>query len=182
MALNRPEYFDISKHNDKLIVDYAKQHSRKAYLYDGINDMKDKMDIALQFKDGKTYNVDTKYVNANENHLYYEFEKHAENSTSKTDWLLYCLRNTDYRRCWFVRRSALNELTNDDTKSSTKEFLIVTDISNKQSYPIKMEFQNKTPDAGMYKLTINRLKRMKCENSFEKENKNLKNKIKILES
>ena len=77
---------------------------------------------------------------------------------------------------------SLNELTNDDTKSSTKEFLIVTDISNKQSYPIKMEFQNKTPDAGMYKLTINRLKRMKCENSFEKENKNLKNKIKILES
>ena len=77
---------------------------------------------------------------------------------------------------------SLNELTNDDTKSSTKEFLIVTDTSNKQSYPIKMEFQNKTPDAGMYKLTINRLKRMKCENSFEKENKNLKNKIKILES
>lgn len=77
---------------------------------------------------------------------------------------------------------SLNELTNDDTKSKTKEFLIVTDTTNKQSYPIKMEFHNKTPDAGMYKLTINRLKRMKCENSYEKENKSLKNKIKILES
>lgn len=131
MALNRPEYFDISKHNDKLIVDCAKQYNRKAYLYDGINDMKDKMDIALQFKDGKTYNVDTKYVNANENHLYYEFEKHAEKSTSKTDWLLYCLRNTDYRRCWFVRRSALNELTNDGrpTHKPNKDKLKYFDIT-----------------------------------------------------
>lgn len=117
MALSKPDYYDISKYNDNLIVDFAKKHKRKAYLYHGNNDMKDKMDIALQFKDGKMCNIDTKYINRKESNLYYEFKKHAENSSSKTDWLLYCLRKTGYKKCWFVRRSALNKITNDGRPS-----------------------------------------------------------------
>jgi hypothetical protein len=109
--------FDISKYNEALIVDFAKRHGREACVYNGDTDKKNKVDIALQFKDGKIYNIDTKYANCKSNHIYFEFEKHAENSSSKADYILYCLRKTNFKECYFVKRSALNKITNDGRSS-----------------------------------------------------------------
>lgn len=78
-----------------------------------------------------------------------------------------------------IRFKSLYEISNDDSHSKQKEYLIITKGDN--SYPIKMNFFDK-PDAGMYKLTINRLKRLNENNKYEKECNDLKNKIKILES
>ena len=116
-GLSRPTDFNVSKYNDALIVDFAKRHGRKVYIYDGVIDMKNKVDIALQFKDGKIYNIDTKYVNCKPNHIYFEFEKHGENSSSKADYILYCLRENNFKECYFVKRCALNKITNDGRPS-----------------------------------------------------------------
>lgn len=69
-GLYRPTDFNISKYNDALIVDFAKRHRREAYVCDSDIDKINKVDIVLQFKDGKTYNIDTKYVNCKSNHIY----------------------------------------------------------------------------------------------------------------
>lgn len=116
-GLYRPTYFNISKYNDALIVDFAKRHRREAYVCDSDIDKINKVDIVLQFKDGKTYNIDTKYVNCKSNHIYFEFEKHSEKSLSKADYILYCLRKNNFKECYFVKRSALNKITNDGRPS-----------------------------------------------------------------
>lgn len=74
---------------------------------------------------------------------------------------------------------SLSEISNDESLSKDKEYLVIT--KGEMSYPIKMKMFDK-PDAGMYKLTINRLKRLNENNKYEKECIDLKNKIKILES
>ena len=74
---------------------------------------------------------------------------------------------------------SLSEISNDESLSKDKEYLVIT--KGEISYPIKMKMFDK-PDAGMYKLTINRLKRLNENNKYEKECIDLKNKIKILES
>ena len=74
---------------------------------------------------------------------------------------------------------SLSEISNDESLSKDKEYLVIT--KGEMSYPIKMKIFDK-PDAGMYKLTINRLKRLNENNKYEKECIDLKNKIKILES
>ena len=74
---------------------------------------------------------------------------------------------------------SLSEISNDESQSKQKEYLLIT--KGEMSYPIKMKMFDK-PDAGMYKLTINRLKRLNENNKYEKECTDLKNKIKILES
>lgn len=112
-GLRRPIDFNISKYNDALIVNFVKRHGREAYICDSITDMKNKVDIALQFKDGKIYNIDTKYANCKLDHIYFEFEKHSEKSSSKADYILYCLRENNFKECYFVKRNALNKITND---------------------------------------------------------------------
>ena len=74
---------------------------------------------------------------------------------------------------------SMSEISNDESLSKDKEYLVIT--KGEMSYPIKMKMFDK-PDAGMYKLTINRLKRLNENNKYEKECIDLKNKIKILES
>ena len=79
------------------MVDFVKRQGREAYVCDSDIDIKNKVDIALQFKDGKIYNIDTKYVNCKPNHIYFEFEKHSEKSSSKADYILYCLRENNFK-------------------------------------------------------------------------------------
>lgn len=112
--------FSISKRNDKRIVEFCKKHSRKAVAYlDGSKeDIVNKIDICIEFKDGKCYNIDSKYTHTyKDGHMWFEAEKHALGSTSKCDYLLYCMRDTNFKTCWLIRREALCNLTNDDRKA-----------------------------------------------------------------
>lgn len=130
--------YDVSKRNDEKIVAFCKKHGRKAVAYPDRSkeDMVGKIDMSLEFKDGKTYNIDSKYTDKNCNGwMWFECEKHAKDSSSKADYILYCFRSTHYKTCWLVSRDALCKLALDGRKTRKPNKDLLVDFSLSELHP-----------------------------------------------
>ena len=79
--------------------------------------------------------------------IWYEFTKHDEKSNSKADYLLYCLRSTNYSQCFLIKRDALNRITNDGRKIYTEGY----------NSPLKFFNINELNSSDFYILNLSKL-------------------------
>ena len=110
--------FDISKENDEKLKKAieARNKGYKLTLLNGTQDKKKKRDMSLKVPGRKRpIYIDTKYTDQGEKGQSFQTEDML-GQKSQTDWILFCLRKSGFKKCWWVKTKALMAMAEDGRK------------------------------------------------------------------
>ena len=114
MALNNKKGFEESKIHDKRIVDYYIKINKQACLASDNEDKQKKFDIIIN-----NHKIDTKIFRSDfsKTNLYYEYEKHSENSLSEAEYIWIFIKTKEdenklLSESYLVSIKKLRELSN----------------------------------------------------------------------
>jgi hypothetical protein len=114
MALNNLNGFMESKIHDKRIVDYFKEKYNNTRLATDNEDKQKKFDIIIN-----NHKIDTKIFRSDfsKTNLYYEYEKHSENSLSEAEYIWIFIKTKEDKNkllseSYLISIKKLRELSN----------------------------------------------------------------------